>query len=280
MKFIAEKSDDLCSVGFFLAKRNVSKRLVTRLKRTERGIMKNSVRCRTVDTVHEGDVIEISSNDEKKLEPNGKLSVDIAFENDGFVVFDKPPLMPVHPSIKHQGDTLGNFFAFAYPELTFRPVNRLDRDTSGLCVVAKSPYYAKALQFAVKKTYYAVVNGKITEAGTVDAPIAREKESIIKRIVSPDGQRAVTHFKPLKSNGKYTLLEIELETGRTHQIRVHFAYVGHPLVGDGLYGRLSDDIPRQALHCGRLEINMPGEAPLTVFSEIPKDMLELFDESP
>lgn len=272
MKFIAKKTDNNTTVGFFLSKNKVSKRLVTKLKRVPDGIMKNGEHCRTIDLLKEGDVVEISINDDKKLEANGELDVKIAFENDGFVVFDKPPLMPVHPSIKHQGDTLGNFFAYKYPNLTFRPVNRLDRDTSGLCVVAKNSFYATALQFSVSKTYYAVVTGKITEAGTIDAPIAREQESIIKRIVSSDGQRAVTHYKPLKSDENHTLMEISLETGRTHQIRVHFSYIGHALAGDGLYGNESDLISRQALHCGRLDITLPDGEILTVKSELPEDM--------
>lgn len=277
MKFIAEKSDTNKTVGFFLANKNVSRRLVTKLKRAPDGIVKNGVHARTVDTVNEGDVVEIRLADEKTLEPNGRLCVPVAFENDGFVVFDKPPFMPVHPSIKHQGDTLGNYFAFLYPSFSFRPVNRLDRDTSGLCVVAKTPFYAKALQFSIEKTYYAVVTGSITEQGTIDAPIAREQESIITRIVSPHGQHAVTHYIPLKSNGRFTLLEITLETGRTHQIRVHFSHIGHALAGDGLYGEKTELIDRQALHCGRLLITLPDGKTIEISSDIPPDMKRLVE---
>ena len=279
MKFIAEKSDENQTVGFFLSKKKVSKRLTAKLKRTENGITKNGVHCRTVDVLKQGDIVEIKMNDQKTLEPNEELFVPIAFENNDFVVFDKPPLMPVHPSIKHQGDTLGNFFAAKYPQITFRPVNRLDRDTSGLCVAAKNSFYATALQFSIKKTYYAVVTGKISHSGSIDAPIARERESIIKRIVSPQGQTAVTHFVPIKSDreGKFTLVKIPLETGRTHQIRVHFSHIGHPLAGDGLYGEKSDLIERQALHCGKLEITLPDGEVIQVCSEIPQDMRRLVE---
>jgi len=272
MKFIVKKADNDITVGFFLSKNNVSKRLITKLKRFEKGITKNGEHCRTIDLVKEGDIVEISIADEKRLEPNSELCVPVIYENDGFVVFDKPPFMPVHPSIKHQGDTLGNFFSARYPDLTFRPVNRLDRDTSGLCVVAKNSFFATALQFSTEKTYFAIVEGKISQSGTIDLPIAREKESIITRIVSPDGQPAVTHYKPIKSDGKHTLLEISLETGRTHQIRVHFSHIGHPLVGDDLYGEKSGLISRQALHCGRLEITLPDGEKLTVSSSLPNDM--------
>lgn len=277
-KFVATKTDQDLTVGFFLLKNNVSKRLITKLKREPNGILKNNTHARTVDLISAGDIVEINFQDEKRLDPNPDLDVEIAFENEDFVVFNKPPFMPVHPSIKHQGDTLGNYFAYLYPHLTFRPVNRLDRDTSGLCVVAKNPLYAKLLQFSVKKTYYAIATGEISQNGTIDAPIARETESIITRIVSPNGQHAVTHFKPLKISNHNTLVEIQLETGRTHQIRVHFAHIGHPLVGDDLYGEKSDLINRHALHCGKLEIILPNEKPLEIFKNLPDDMQRLMSD--
>lgn len=275
MKFSAEKADGGCTVGLFLLKKGVSKRTLTRLKRVEGGIKKNGVHCRTIDLLSVGDEVELFMEDEKHLEPNGELEVRIAYEEEGFAVFDKPPMMPVHPSIKHQGDTLGNYFAYRYPKLTFRPVNRLDRDTSGLCVVAKDRYYANALQFAIKKTYYAIVAGIITEAGTVDAPIARERESIIKRVVSDEGQRAVTHYRPVGYGDNCTLVEISLETGRTHQIRVHFCHIGFPLLGDGLYGKESSLICRQALHCGRVEISLPNREILKITADFPQDFKKI-----
>lgn len=235
----------------------VSKRMISRLKRTENGITRNGILIRTIDMVHKGDEIVLKYEDTKLLEPNGELDVGIAFENDNLIVFDKPVGMPVHPSIKHQGDTLGNFFAYKYPNLTFRPVNRLDRDTSGLCLVAKNAFSAAALQSDIEKVYYAVVSGNVNGEGTIDAPIAREQESIIKRVVRDDGQRAVTHYKAVSAGEKYSLLEIHLETGRTHQIRVHFSYIGHPLAGDDLYGGSCEDIECQALHCGSLEFKEP-----------------------
>ncbi len=234
---------------------------------------------RSIDMVERGDVIVLNMEDDSFLEPNGSLNVPIAFENESLVVFNKPSGMPVHPSIRHQGDTLGNYFAYLYPELTFRSVNRLDRDTSGLCIIAKDAHAANMLQGCCKKVYYAAVHGEIPESGTIDAPIARERESIILRCVRDDGQRAVTHFKRLKTNGKYSLAEIDLETGRTHQIRVHFAHIGAPLAGDDLYGGLRDDIPRQALHCGKLTFSDPMSGELvTVSSELPKDMTDLFSQ--
>ena len=262
---------------FLLGKKGVSRRLLTKLKRQKDGITRGGVLVRSIDMVERGDVIVLNMEDDSFLEPNGSLNVPVAYENESLVVFNKPSGMPVHPSIRHQGDTLGNYFAYLYPELTFRSVNRLDRDTSGLCIIAKDAHAAKLLQGCCKKVYYAAVHGEIPESGTIDAPIARERESIILRCVRDDGQRAVTHFKRLKTNGRYSLAEIDLETGRTHQIRVHFAHIGAPLAGDDLYGGLRDDISRQALHCGKLMFSDPmtGE-PITVSSELPQDINDLF----
>lgn len=278
IKFNVTKADNNLTVGFFLSKHNISKRLITKLKRQEQGILVNNLHARTIDKVFCDDIVEINYADEKLLEPNESLNVEIPYEDVNFVVFNKPPFMPVHPSIKHQGDTLGNFFSARYPGLTFRPINRLDRDTSGLCVVAKNPYYASALQFSIEKTYFAIVEGEISHKGTIDAPIARQQESIITRIVSPTGQPATTHFLPLNFSEKHnrTLVEIHLETGRTHQIRVHFAYINHPLVGDDLYGKSSCDINRHALHCGNLKITLPDGKILEIIAPLPEDMQSLF----
>ena len=166
--------------------------------------------------------------------------------------------MPVHPSIKHQGDTLGNCFSAMYPGLTFRPVNRLDRDPSGLCMVAKSARSAALMQGNCKKVYYAAVEGETAEAGTIDAPIA--------------------HFQRIALNRNYSLERITLETGRTHQIRVHFSHIGHPLAGDELYGGGRGGISRQALHCGELTFTGGDGRTMTVTSPLPEDILNLFKE--
>ena len=273
MTFIVPAEEQGKTAGEFLLHRGASRRLITKLKRVPSGITRNGSLCRTIDKVNEKDVIKIFMEDEKKLTPNGELFVPVLYESECAVVFDKPSLMPVHPSIKHQGDTLGNYFSFLYPTLTFRPVNRLDRDTSGCCVVAKTPFSAKALQFSVRKIYYAVVVGQCESEGTIDLPIARKESSIILREVSMSGQKAVTHYKRIYTDGRYSLVEIYLETGRTHQIRVHFSHIGYPLLGDGMYGEKSDIISRQALHCGRVEFVDPLSRETVICkSPLPKDM--------
>ena len=209
--------------------------------------------------------------------PPETVPLDIVYRDRDVLVVNKPAGMPVHQSVRHRDDTLANYFAYLFPELTFRAVNRLDKDTSGLCIIAKNPHAANIMQNCAEKTYYAAVHGVTDESGVIDAPIAREGESIIRRCVRSDGRRAVTLYRRIACNGRYSLLEIKLETGRTHQIRVHFSHIGHPLAGDDMYGGGLDDIGRQALHCGKMSFNDPltGE-PVTVSSEIPEDIKALF----
>jgi len=277
IKLLVNSDKPLTLQSFLLGRKGVSRRLLTKLKRQDMGITRNGKLVRSIDNVYPGDVIILRSTDTSLLEPNSKLKVPIAFENENLIVFSKPGGMPVHPSIKHQGDTLGNFFAYLYPNLTFRPVNRLDRDTSGLCIAAKNAHAANRLQSSYKKKYFAAVHGITADSGTIDAPIARFHESIILRCVNPDGQHAVTHFRRIRNNDKYSLEEIELETGRTHQIRVHFAHIGHPLAGDDMYGGQRTDISRQALHCGEVRFKEPltGED-IAVTSPLPDDISALF----
>lgn len=273
--FVAECNQTVMSL---LSKNNVSKRLIKKLKRTKDGITKNGVHIRTVDKVFKGESITIALEDEKMLEANENLNVTVLFENDDLIAFDKPYNMPVHPSIKHQGDTLGNYFSYRCSNLSFRPINRLDKDTSGICVAAKNAFSAKSLQHSLEKTYYAVVCGKLDNDGTIDAPIGRTDGSIITREVSMSGQRAVTHYKTVKysNDEKYTLVKINLETGRTHQIRVHFSYIGFPLAGDEMYGGDCSDISRQALHCKTVEFLHPiTKEIITIDSELPEDMKSL-----
>lgn len=276
--FNVETENPVSLQAYLRANCNVSRRLLQKLKNRDGGITCNGGFIRTVDMVKSGDIIILNSEEKTEIEPNSRLKADIAFENDSMIIFDKPSGMPVHPSIRHRDDTLGNLFAYLHPELTFRPVNRLDKDTSGLCVVAKNPYSANLLQGNYEKVYFAAVHGIIEGSGVIDAPIARQQESIILRCVRADGQRAVTRYKSIRTNEKYTLLEINLETGRTHQIRVHFAHIGHSLVGDDLYGGLRDEISRQALHCGKIIFNLPEtNKKVAVCSELPEDIISLFD---
>lgn len=278
--------------GDFLRYSGVSRRLAAKLKRTPKGITLNGNHVRTVDIIHAGDVVAIRNIDESLLEPNGILTVPIAYEDEGVIVFDKPAGMPVHPSHKHQGDTLGNCFAAMFPDLTFRPLNRLDKDTSGLCAVAKSAYAANLLTGNISKVYAAVTEGvpipheindplikwRETEYGyRIEAPIGRTADSVITREVRADGQYAVTNYTIEKENDKFALLRISLETGRTHQIRVHFSSLGHPLAGDDLYGGSLDFCKRQALHCSEMRFVSPSGEEVFLTSKLPDDMTAVLD---
>ncbi|MBR5512576.1 MAG: RluA family pseudouridine synthase [Ruminococcus sp.] len=254
----------------------ISAGLLRRLK-NDGGIFVNGNSARTVDMVQNGDTITLRQIENSEIEANPALDVPVVFENDSVVVFDKPAGMPVHPSARHRTDTLGNFFAARYGELVFRPVNRLDKDTSGLCLVAKNSHSANILQGCTHKIYYAAVEGITDKSGTIDAPIARVAESIITRCVREDGRNAVTHYKKIREGNGCSLLEILLETGRTHQIRVHFSHIGFPLAGDDLYGGSRKKITRQALHCGKMCFVCPAtHEKITVEAPLPQDISELF----
>ncbi len=264
------------SVESVLRENGVSRRLITKLKRTENGITLNGRHTRTVDLAGKSDRITICLPAQKTLDAADTLCVPIIYEDENFIIFNKPAFMPVHPSVKHQGDTLGNFFSHHCKGLTFRPINRLDRDTSGLCCVAKDAYSARKLQHTISKVYCAIVSGEIKEGGTIYLPIAREKESIIKRCIRNDGQEAVTHYSPVMYRNGCTLLDIRLETGRTHQIRVHFSAIGYPLMGDELYGGDRSLIHRQALHCRKLTLRHPvTDTEMKFEADIPSDMASL-----
>lgn len=276
IKFTVPHECEGKTVGEFLRECGASRRLVTRLKRVPMGITLNGIHTRTIDIVHSGDIAAMLIESGESLDKNSELSAPIIYEDNDLIVYDKPVNMPVHPSHRHRNDTLGNLFSAQHSGLTFRPINRLDKDTSGLCVIAKNSFAAARLSGNIEKTYYAVICGKLTQDGTIDAPIGRCGDSVITRKVRPDGQRAVTHYTILEANEKYTLVKIKLETGRTHQIRVHFSHIGYPLAGDDLYGGDTSDITHQALHCGELEFISPvsGEL-LKLYSPIRKDMENL-----
>ena len=254
--------------------RGFSKRLITRLKRTENGMTRKGVLIRTVDLVYENDIIMINEGDGESLDPNPDLKADILYEDSEVVVFSKPPFMPCHPSIKHRDDTLGNLFAALYPSLAFRPVNRLDRNTSGCVLVAKSQRSAAMLQKSFEKTYVGIIKDLPHCGGRICAPITREQETIIKRCVRADGQYSATDYLVRKRLGDLSLVDFFLETGRTHQIRVHSAFMGYPLLGDDLYGEASPLISRQALHCERMTFQSPENGRIvTVTAPLPEDML-------
>lgn len=260
----------------------------TRLKKAKRipgGVKLNGRDVYVVERVHAGDEVSIVIEEEGAVSPNvaprlGELNV--VYEDEWLLVLDKPAGMPVHPSAGHYDDSLANRVVARYGGV-FRPVNRLDAGTSGLMVAARDAHIHAQLSKMLhsgsfERRYLAVVEGNLLPVqGTVDAPIARAPDSAIRRCIHPEGQRAVTHFRVLSNNARFSLVELLLETGRTHQIRVHMAHIGHPLAGDFLYGTEDKElIARPALHAWHLRLCHPitGEE-LALESALPQDMRAL-----
>ena len=189
------------------------------------------------------------------------IQLDILFEDDRLLIVNKPAYMPVHPTKIHQLDTLANIVIYdqqrrgeRYP---FRALNRLDKDTSGIVILAKDRIAYNMVFSTVQKTYAAVCEGIITESGTIDLPIGAAPNCKIQRCVREDGVRAITHYEPIRIYDHHTLCRVWLETGRTHQIRCHMSAIGHPLAGDTMYGGSSELIQRQALHCQSITLPHP-----------------------
>lgn len=255
----------------------ISRRVIISLKRSG-GLTRGGAVLRTIDAVHAGEEIILRLEDESScVAANPRLSAQVMYEDEDVVVYNKPPFMPVHPSQRHHDDTLANLFAAQFPGLPFRPINRLDRNTSGLCVCAKNQLAAAALAGSLEKVYFAVTDSA-PPGDTINAPIGRLGTSVIERCVTPEGKPAVTHFRKIAGERR-SLLRITLETGRTHQIRVHMAYVGSPLCGDDMYGGDCSGISRQALHCGEVSFSQPisGEH-VTVTAPLPEDMAQLLTD--
>ena len=273
---ITEK-DSGKQIKTFLREFGVSSSLLTKLKHTENGITKNGVFAKAIEELVTGDVLTIKIENSGHIARPMAADIEIPYEDEDIIVLNKPPLMPVHESRNHIGDTLSNFVAYHCGEdMAFRAIYRLDRDTSGLVLVAKNELAAAKLAGKIKKDYYAVVGGIIKNDGIVNAPIARCGNSIIKRKVDENGETAITEYFPIKSNSKCTLVRFNLKTGRTHQIRVHMEHIGHSLLGDSLYGGDCSSISRQALHCKDIRFTHPiSENPMCISCELPYDIKNL-----
>ncbi len=277
INFEITEKDDKKPIRTFLREFGVSASLLTKLKHTENGIAKNGVFAKTIEELSTGYTLTIKIENSGSIARPMCIDIEIPYEDEDIIVLNKPPLMPVHESRNHIGDTLSNFVAYHCGEnMAFRAVYRLDRDTSGLVLVAKNELAAAKLAGKIKKDYYAVVDGTIENDGIVDAPIARCGDSIIKRKVDENGETAITEYFPIKSNGNATLVKFNLKTGRTHQIRVHMEHIGHSLLGDKLYGGDCSMISRQALHCKDIYFTHPiTEKPMHITCDFPNDMKNL-----
>lgn len=269
-------------LGSFLHRtKNVSQRIIRNAKRENNGITADGEMIRTVDKIACGQRIKISLPAPRcEMEP-GDIPLDIFYEDEHYLLLNKGYGVPVHPTSNiHINDTLANGIVKYMRSISdcysISIINRLDRDTSGLVLVAKNAYAAENAAGTIDKTYIAICSGTISEPGRIDAPIARMGGSIIKRCVSKNGAAAVTNYTPIKTSNDLTLVSVKLETGRTHQIRVHFSYIGHPLEGDDMYGGSLDRIKRQALHCAKISFKHPILNKTLCFeSPMPNDMSDI-----
>ena len=245
-------------------------------------IQVNGVVCPWNAQVDPGATIQIEWNIVSKLEPED-LPLHIAYEDDWLLIVDKPAGFLVHPGPGQRSGTLANAVLHHYRRQgethAFHPLQRLDRNTSGLLTIAKLSSIQHLMnKHPLKRVYLAIATGTPTLAqGVIDLPIARDPHSIILRIISPTGQEAITHYKVLQSFPSACLLQLELQTGRTHQIRLHLSHIGHPLLGDDLYGGPTDLITRQALHSSSIELQHPiTGSKISLSSPLPTDLQRVF----
>ena len=280
LSFTVPKDCDGFTVKMFVRRYlKLSARVLIKQKMAEGGMEKNGERCRSIDFLRAGDVFTMQIPSEEMQYALLETPIDVLYEDEDYLIVNKPCGMPVHPSGTHDGDSLLNAVAFHYKnsgnQHLFRPLYRLDRDTSGIVAIAK--HRIAASTFSVKKTYYAVCEGKLIGNGVVKAPIDRMENTIIKRTVTESGKPAVTRWEAIETDGIHTLLKFDLKTGRTHQIRVHMSHIGHPLAGDDLYGGSCEYIKRQALHCGDLLLkSAPLDFNRFFASEFPADIKKAF----
>ena len=246
---------------------NMSDRLILKLKKNKR-IYKNNCLTHVNDTLLLNDIVKINLDfDEDNDIVKTPIELSILFEDEYLLILNKPPHIPVHPSAYHYDNTLSNGVSYYFDQINLkrkiRPVNRLDKDTSGIVVFAKSEYIQECLikqmkSNSFKKSYIAILNGILeNNSGTINAPIGRKKNSIIERTISPNGDIAITHYRVIEAFNNFSLVSFLLETGRTHQIRVHSQFIGHPILGDSLYGNSSPYINRQALHAEKICFSHP-----------------------
>lgn len=292
LKYIKTYKDNYSTVRQVLNQEfNLSYNLLIKLKKDKR-ILLNDVPTFVDNQISVGDVISVNIDfyEDNSNIVSTSMNLNILYEDESFLILDKPAGIPVHPSILHFENSLSNGVKYYFDSIglhkKIRPVNRLDRNTSGIVIFAKNEYVQNSLSKQMDdktfvKKYISICEGSFnSKEGIIDFPIARKENSIIERCVDSSGDIAITHYKVLKEfNIKDTIcseLLINLETGRTHQIRVHLAYLGHPIIGDSLYGNESSLINRQALHAYEVQFIHPiSKNKMKIISELPKDIQNL-----
>ena len=273
----------------FLKREGFSRHILSSMKNTTNSIILNGERGfgRSILTAGDHLIITVPETESGENIIRTKMDLSILYEDEDILVINKPAEMPVHPSMGNYENTLANgiawYFAEKEEDFVYRCINRLDRDTTGALILAKNPLSAAILSVQMKnrqiqRTYLALVDGVLPESGIINAPIARMEGSVITREVNfGTGDSAITHYERLATGKEYSLAELHLETGRTHQIRVHMKYIGHPLPGDYLYNPDYRKIRRQPLHSYQLEFMHPVTKKAMLFTApVPEDFVAAF----
>lgn len=282
-----DNADGMTVKEFLYDRLNFSTSLVKKLKYAERGILVNGEHATVRRILSSGDTLELCLDEQSDNIVPTDLPLDIIYEDEHILAVNKPAGMPTHPSHNHYTDTLANAVMHYYAKLgepfVFRAVNRLDADTSGIVLIAKNKHSAHLLSALMqsggfRKRYTALLHGILEGDGEIDLPIKRaDGSSMLRCVTLPDSKgskRALTRYKVIAHKSDTTLVSAEPVTGRTHQLRVHFSHIGHPIVGDGLYGNAEDDdmSARLALHCTSLSFTHPFTcAPIDLVSPPPDE---------
>lgn len=296
MEIIIKESDNgRVLLSYLKSTLMLSSSCITKLKQDERGILVNGSHVTVRYVLSCGDILSLNFKDTENKHSTGippaPIPLDIIYEDDGILALNKPPFMPTHPSHDHYTDTLANGVAYMYAQrgepFVFRAVGRLDRNTSGIVLLGKTMASAAYLSAErnrgrIAKSYIAILRGELKEThGIIDKPMRRRSESIITREVcniDDDGaMHAKTAWQALYAGNGISLVRVCPETGRTHQIRVHFQSLGYPLLGDDMYGEASEYINRHALHAYTSTLTLPFSGKITTLTaNIPDDMRDCF----
>ena len=284
--YLIEAEDDGLRIELYLKRKGYSHQNIVSIKHMPESVLLNGVFSYMNQTLHTGDIltIQISETQSSEKIPPVNLPLPVVYEDEDIIVINKPAGMPIHPSLNNYTNSMANALAWYYREqgkpFIFRCSNRLDRDTSGLTVVAKHLVSGNILSSMVARRefhreYLAIVRGSVTpKSGTINAPLARKEGTIIERTVDWErGETAITHYQVLEEKNGHSLVSLRLETGRTHQIRIHMKYLGFPLIGDYLYNPDMEYMARQALHSHRIAFMHPITGkPMEFTAPLPEDM--------
>lgn len=290
--YIIDEDSAGLRVEQFLRRKRYSGQNLSEIKRMPKSILVNGVHYYMRQELSAGDHLQVricETQNSEKIPPT-KLPLDIIYEDEDLLVLNKPAGMPIHPSLNNYTNSMANALAYYFQSqgkpFIFRCCNRLDRDTSGLTIVSKHLVSGSTLSDMTKyrevhREYLAIARGSVTPSeGTIQAPLGRKEGTIIERTVDWEhGEDAVTHYKVVKEANGHSLVSLRLETGRTHQIRIHMKYLGYPLIGDYLYNPDMEYMTRQALHSHHMEFTHPvtGEH-MSFTAPLPEDMARVMQE--